>query len=331
MSDLDFQKIFASGATSQIDWTDENYLQGWGYLGQVPPSYQAFDYLQRQNDLKLKYLYDEYANIDTNTENLIASAIETHDDNEDAHEAAFTQHNNDENAHQILMNTIRELIENSGINILKRNKAYNVGDIAYSTKITSTTHLASKLYLECIEAGTSRATEPTLTNVNLNDEITDGTAKFKVYDVGLQSRPVGNIYQSTNATSPAELFGGTWEEMPAGRVLLAQGQSDWGTNYAAGSTGGEATHQLTVGEMPSHGHAGSTNLTGNHTHSISFYQWEGSSNNPSRWSSSGDPSARSTSSSGSHSHSVTINNTGNNQSHNNMQPYLSCYIWKRTA
>ncbi|WP_303997729.1 hypothetical protein, partial [Megamonas hypermegale] len=247
MSDLDFQKIFASGATSQIDWTDENYLQGWGYLGQVPPSYQAFDYLQRQNDLKLKYLYDEYANIDTNTENLIASAIETHDDNEDAHEAAFTQHNNDENAHQILMNTIRELIENSGINILKRNKAYNVGDIAYSTKITSTTHLASKLYLECIEAGTSRATEPTLTNVNLNDEITDGTAKFKVYDVGLQSRPVGNIYQSTNATSPAELFGGTWEEMPAGRVLLAQGQSDWGTNYAAGSTGGEATHQLTVG------------------------------------------------------------------------------------
>ena len=86
-----------------------------------------------------------------------------------------------------------------------------------------------------------------------------------------------------------------------------------------------------VGEMPSHGHAGSTNLTGNHTHSISFYQWEGNSTNPSRWASSGDPSARSTSSSGSHSHSVTINNTGSSQAYNNMMPYVSVYIWKRNA
>lgn len=327
MSDLDFQKIFASGATSQIDWTDENYLQGWGYLGQVPPSYQAFDYLQRQNDLKFKYLYDEYANIDTNTENLIASAIETHDDNEDAHEAAFTQHNNDENAHQILMNTIRELIENSGINILKRNKSYNVGDIAYSTKITSTTHLASKLYLECTEAGTSGTSEPTLTNVSINDEITDGTAKFKVYDVGLQSRPVGNIYQSTVATSPEELFGGTWEAMPAGRVLLAQGEASWGT-YAAGSTGGEATHKLTVGELPAHNHTGSTNTTGNHSHTAGAtgqtaggWDFAAVSQGNNYWSSTN----------GNHSHTISIGNTGENQAHNNMPPYLSVYIWKRTV
>lgn len=32
-----------------------------------------------------------------------------------------------------------------------------------------------------------------------------------------------------------------------------------------------------------------------------------------------------------HSHSVTVNNNGSSQSHNNMQPYISCYIWKRTA
>ena len=43
MSELDFQKIFASGASSQIDWTDDNYLKGWGYLGNVPPSYQSFN------------------------------------------------------------------------------------------------------------------------------------------------------------------------------------------------------------------------------------------------------------------------------------------------
>ena len=61
--------------------------------------------------------------------------------------------------------------------------------------------------------------------------------------------PVGSIYMSTVSTNPATLFGfGTWEAMPAGRVLLAQGTSDWGTTYNAGSTGGEATHQLTVGD-----------------------------------------------------------------------------------
>lgn len=263
-------------------------------------------------------------------------AMATHNTSEDSHTSAFTKHNADENAHENLVNMLMEVIENSGINILKRNKAYNVGDIAYSTKITSTTHLASKLYLECTEAGTSAAAEPTLTNVNINDEITDGTAKFKVYDVGLQSRPVGNIYQSTVATSPAELFGGTWEAMPAGRVLLAQGQSDWGTNYAAGSTGGEATHQLTVGELPSHGHSASSDTQGNHSHSFYGINTPTQADNPGvgaalHASATGYTQTNRISTAGAHGHTIYIGNTGSNQAHNNMQPYLSIYIWKRTA
>ncbi|MFQ7191022.1 MAG: hypothetical protein ACLRPD_03730 [Megamonas funiformis] len=85
MSELDFQKIFASGASSQIDWTDDNYLKGWGYLGNVPPSYQSFDYLQRLNDLKFKYLYDEFMGIETNTEDLISN----HNENSEAHKTLF--------------------------------------------------------------------------------------------------------------------------------------------------------------------------------------------------------------------------------------------------
>lgn len=269
-------------------------------------------------------------------ENSHEPAFTKHNNDEDAHQAAFAKqfaaHNNDENAHQNLIDMLMEVIENSGINILKRNKAYNVGDIAYSTKITSTTHLASKLYLECIEAGTSGAVEPTLTNVNINDEITDGTAKFKVYDVGLQSRPVGNIYQFTNATSPEELFGGTWEEMPAGRVLLAQGRSDWGTNYVAGSTGGEHQHQLTVGEMPSHAHTATTQVAGNHTHKIiadqvsSIGKADSISCNQgvSQYTQKGI-----TTSGGDYSHVISVGNTGNNEPHNNMPPYVSIYAWKR--
>ena len=153
--------------------------------------------------------------------------------------------------------------------------------------------------------------------------------------------PVGSIYMSTVSTNPATLFGfGTWEAMPAGRVLLAQGKSSWGTTYNAGSTGGEATHKLTVGELPSHGHSASTNtanLTGN-ANSIGINYDEvsvsgiisknrgndyGGTNN--------DHNKTGFLINASHSHTVTINNTGSNQAHNNLQPYISVYMWKRSA
>lgn len=144
--------------------------------------------------------------------------------------------------------------------------------------------------------------------------------------------PVGSIYISTVSTNPSELFGfGTWEAMPAGRVLLAQGKSGWGTTYNAGETGGEATHQLTVGELPAHTHSASTNTTGEHTHTYTFKRMSGSDSSPSRYASSGDPAIYQSSSSGSHSHSVTVNSIGSNQPHNNIQPYISVYMWKRSA
>ena len=144
--------------------------------------------------------------------------------------------------------------------------------------------------------------------------------------------PVGSIYMSTVSTNPATLFGfGTWEAMPAGRVLLAQGKSSWGTTYNAGSTGGEATHQLTVGELPSHNHTASTNTTGAHTHTYTWREsqgWAGSKSASSVWE---NTATNNTGSAGNHSHTVTINNTGSSNAHNNMPPYLVVYMWKRTA
>ena len=141
--------------------------------------------------------------------------------------------------------------------------------------------------------------------------------------------PVGSIYISTVSTNPATLFGfGTWEAMPAGHVLLAQGKSSWGTTYNAGSTGGEATHQLTVGELPQHTHTASTNTTGSHAHTYrTFYGTTGYGPDGS----SDREKTINTGSSGNHTHTVTINNTGSNQAHNNLQPYIAVYIWKRTA
>ena len=196
---------------------------------------------------------------------------------------------------------------------------------------------------------TGTPTAPTA-NVDTNDTqlatcafVRNAISKYSSKDIDVLKKimHVGYIHFSTVNINPAELFGfGTWEAMPAGRVLLAQGKSDWGTTYEAGSSGGEATHQLTVGELPSHGHSASTNtanLTGN-ANSIGINYDEvsvsgiisknrgndyGGTNN--------DHNKTGFLINASHSHTVTINNTGSNQAHNNLQPYIAVYIWKRTA
>ena len=182
-----------------------------------------------------------------------------------------------------------------------------------STYVKNVTSDGSKI---TVTKGDDSSTQITVTDLN------------KVY-------PVGSIYMSVLSTNPAELFGiGTWEAMPAGRVLLAQGQSDWGVNYAAGSTGGEHQHQLTVGELPSHNHAASINTTGAHTHTVTSRLPIPTGDSKIITYGNVHPSNTSinttTSSSGNHSHTITVNNNGSNQAHNNLQPYISVYMWQRT-
>lgn len=60
--------------------------------------------------------------------------------------------------------------------------------------------------------------------------------------------PIGSIYLSVNSVDPSTLFGGTWEKIKD-RFLLSSGDT-----YSNGSIGGEASHTLTINEMPSHKH-----------------------------------------------------------------------------
>lgn len=157
--------------------------------------------------------------------------------------------------------------------------------------------------------------------------------------------PVGSIYMSVNSSNPGSLFGGTWEKMPAGRVLIPEGESDWGTEYEAGSTGGEATHTLTVEELPTHKHTGSaasTSLTGtlnipngqgqaqptyyNATGIVSVNGYANYIGNANGGGAGGRITINAT-----HSHNLTINNIGNSAAHNNIQPYCVIYMWHRTA
>lgn len=134
--------------------------------------------------------------------------------------------------------------------------------------------------------------------------------------------PIGSIYMNVNSTNPGTLFGGTWEQIQ-GKFLLGMSSS-----YPAGSQGGEASHTLTTEEMPSHGHnpANQSGYFGFITNSKKAFEV-------------GDMGVQS-GSGRYYPYSTTafdiIRNpltgtTGGGKSHNNMPPYLSIYIWKRTA
>ncbi len=138
--------------------------------------------------------------------------------------------------------------------------------------------------------------------LNANGEIEANRILNAVY-------PIGSIYMSVNSVSPATLFGGTWERIQD-RFLLAAGNT-----YAAGTTGGEATHTLTVDEMPSHKHNVSflTNPNEGSTADDGMFASSGGNPNFSRVFSK-----------------IDVSNSGGGQPHNNMPPFLTVNIWKRT-
>lgn len=118
--------------------------------------------------------------------------------------------------------------------------------------------------------------------------------------------PVGAIYISTSPMNPSELFGGEWQ-LISGRFLLAASDE-----YPAGSTGGEAEVTLTEDQMPSHKHE---------------YRFTGQS------SSEGTDAVRLYTSPTEQLNAYTGDgeSAGGDQAHNNMPPYLSVYVWERTA
>lgn len=139
--------------------------------------------------------------------------------------------------------------------------------------------------------------------------------------------PVGSIYMSVTDSTIADVeakFGGTWIRFGAGRTLVGYDSTQTEFNTIEGQ-GGEKVHTLTVSEMPGHTHIinqrqqwfSSDTVVNPGTGTI--YSWK-----------SGEGTGGATSKSY-RSATNDINSTGGGGSHNNLQPYIVVYMYKRTA
>lgn len=148
-----------------------------------------------------------------------------------------------------------------------------------------------------------------LTKASNTDRDTKWVTPISLLDV----YPVGSIYMSVNNVNPSTLFGGTWQLWGAGRVPVGVDTRQTEFNTVE-KTGGEKTHKLTVQELASHPHGfqgGSALFTqkdqGVKGLGSGGYWVEGVGAIP------------------------NTSNAGGDQPHNNLQPYITCYMWKRTA
>jgi len=131
--------------------------------------------------------------------------------------------------------------------------------------------------------------------------------------------PIGSIYtNATDSTNPGTLLGfGTWTSFGAGKVAVGidSGDTDFDT---AEETGGSKTHTLTTSEIPGHTH--DTGVVGQADKNfvtdqrITVPQQFGFDDDNNQ----GTASSKTTS-------------TGGGGAHNNLQPYIVVYMWKRTA
>lgn len=126
--------------------------------------------------------------------------------------------------------------------------------------------------------------------------------------------PVGSVYVTIINTNPSTFLKGTWEQFAQGRTLVGVGEGTDGTTtqtFLENTDGGEYNHKLTIDEMPSHSHNFKTASNQNNV-VTGWMDYE-----------------RVMRTGTSYDIDKPVTNTGGDELHNNMQPYVTVYFWKR--
>ena len=182
--------------------------------------------------------------------------------------------------------------------------------------------------LTALESGETFATKEMLESLNqtvttINTDVTNIKNGDNIGNIMLANYPVGSIYLSVDSANPSTKFGGTWVAWGAGRVLVGIGTgTDINGNTMAfetvEKTGGEYTHKLTESELPNHRHKFSVSNHGNSINPVQVVSDSGSNVMRVRGGNETDELHY-------------TERTGSGRLHNNLQPYITCYMWKRTA
>ncbi|MGN0416923.1 phage baseplate protein [Anaerostipes faecalis] len=171
------------------------------------------------------------------------------------------------------------------------------------------------------------------------------TVKEGLLDV---TYPVGSLFLTTSEIPPENLLGGKWEVYGQGRTIVGVNPEVEKYN-TPGKTGGTETVTLTTDQIPSHGHnvkvnsSGSCSISksGGHTHKFKVLKnqtkTEGARDvihvdgTGSSWSGVITDNGAHTHTVPNHAHTLSQSNVGGGQEHNNMQPYITVYMWVRVS
>lgn len=161
----------------------------------------------------------------------------------------------------------------------------------------------------------------------------------KISDLLNMFYPVGSVYETMDSSfDPNKKWGGTWERIK-GRVLVGVDENDSDFNTVE-KIGGEKTHKLSVSEIPSHSHSASEKSLKGGVNNISGQDKTWGLTSSGIFSNWGDTNGFYSTSKETTTnykdgfyldatHTHTIGNTGGGNVHNNLQPYVTCFIWKR--
>ena len=199
----------------------------------------------------------------------------------------------------------------------------SIGSLNTLTTTTKTDLVSAINELDSCKQETLTAGE----NINISNNVISVTGIFEAIF------PIGRGFIDFTDTDYSNYLGFTWERELVGLtpVGLNTADSDFDT---IGKIGGEKTHQLKIEEMPSHNHTNTVSDSGTHTHNTwGTYQIAHASGSVRSTVTGSADEGRSnpTDSNGNHTHTITINNTGGGQAHNNMPPYKVVAYWKRIA
>jgi len=171
------------------------------------------------------------------------------------------------------------------------------------------------------------------TSRTINGKPLTGNITLTVEDIGtnaifLASHPVGSLFETTVSTNPGTLYGGTWAAWGGGRVPVGVNTADSDFNTVE-KTGGKKTerHEFKIGYKGYYGTA-----VGSDDNMIQAYKYSTSSYGTYAYEGSTQASVNAGIQASTNTRDVAqASSTGDTSATSIVQPYITCYIWKRTT